>query len=59
MRKPCVNCIVPPHMIEAIKLRGDASMRAMAERLELSTAPATRTGSTATSTGATPSMGTG
>ena len=34
MMKPCVNCIIPPHMLEAIKLRGDASMRAMAENLE-------------------------
>ena len=33
---PChpLQCIVPPHMLEAIKMRGDKSMRRMAERLE-------------------------
>jgi len=29
-----VNCILPPHMLESIKLRGDEKMRKMAERAE-------------------------
>ena len=33
---PCgsMNCIIPPHMVDAIKLRGDAKQRAMAEAVE-------------------------
>lgn len=34
MKHACVNCIVPPHMLDTIKLRGDASARAMAEAIE-------------------------
>jgi len=29
-----IHCILPPHMLEAIKMRGDAKMRRMAERVE-------------------------
>ncbi len=29
-----VHCILPPHMLEAIKMRGDAKQRRMAERIE-------------------------
>lgn len=29
-----IQCILPPHMLEAIKIRGDARLRRMAERIE-------------------------